>query len=72
MAWRLQYHGRKATKQYPFTFDFTRQESFEYEFIDELNIKDILSLIDEDLRKKISPDYSSKLELEKNRQQLNH
>ncbi|WP_440116850.1 RNA polymerase sigma factor [Paenibacillus sp. QZ-Y1] len=46
MAWRLQYHGRKAAKQYPFTYDFTRQESFEDEIIDELNVEDILSLID--------------------------
>ncbi|SEO81306.1 MULTISPECIES: sigma-70 family RNA polymerase sigma factor [unclassified Paenibacillus] len=112
MAWRLQYHGRKAAKQYPFTFDFTRQESFEDEIIDELNVKDILSLIDkesgrkiihslyvedksakkvsvemnisvqgvnkwkrktlEDLRKKISPNYFSKLELEKNRRYLKY
>ncbi|WP_427180356.1 RNA polymerase sigma factor [Paenibacillus sp. TC-CSREp1] len=53
MAWRLQYYSRKAAKQYPFTFDFTRQESFEDEIIDELNVEYILNLIDNDSGRKI-------------------
>lgn len=53
MAWRLQYHARKTAKQYPFTYDFTRQESFEDEIVDELNVKDMLNMIDKGNGKKI-------------------
>ncbi|WP_442950925.1 hypothetical protein, partial [Paenibacillus sp. An7] len=53
MAWRLQYHAKKAARQYPFTYDFTRQESFEDEIVDELHVKDMLNMIDKGNGKKV-------------------
>lgn len=45
IAWRLQYYAKKESNQYPFTYDFTREESFEDELVLKLFVRDIIKLI---------------------------
>lgn len=53
IAWRLQYYAKKDSHQYPFTYDFTREESFEDEVLLKLYIQDIMSLINKKEGKKV-------------------
>lgn len=53
LAWRLQYYARKEMNQYPFTYDFTREESFEEQLLLKLYIQELMNSIRKGSGKKV-------------------
>lgn len=53
IAWRLQYHAKKESHQYPFIYDFTREESFEDELLLKMYVQEIICLIPKKVARKV-------------------